>query len=100
MAASLQAAQDPVVASGMEGESTRAGPALHSPTGVPQAPAPMEVDQALRENGNASVAATGRHPQRGPMRADPRDPAPPEFNRATAPARDPTGSHRRIMPPM
>ena len=100
VAASLRAAHGPVAASGMEGDSIRAGPALRSPTGAPQAPAAVEVDQALRENGNASVTATGRHPRGGPMRADSRDPATPEFDRATAPTRDPTGSHRRIMPPM
>src|SRR5512140_511733 len=100
MAASLPVAHGPAAASGMEADSIRAGPALRSSTGMPQALAPVEVDQPLRDNGDASVTATGCHQPGGPMPADSRDPAIPEFDRAAAAMRGPTGSHRRIMAPM
>ena len=57
----------------------------------------MAVDRLVPEDGNALETAAGHLPRDGPMRADRRERAPLEFNRATTPARDPTGSQRKTL---
>jgi hypothetical protein len=97
MAASSPVARGPMPASGTEGNSIPAGPAVPCQTEVPQVPAPADFDRPLRASGNVSVTATGHHRQGNPARKDSRDPVTPDSNQATTATQGPTGKHRQVM---